>query len=184
MTPALLALTDPGQVPAAAVARLLTTGAALAAAAETGYAGAYAGWLTKAGAVATRLSPLLAAAVAGTATEAETAGLVSGERAAAAGLFLCSEIARRTTRREQIAAMGWATLHRAAYADATLTRREYAPNALLGLAFEPASRVAPIRILPGAEAAVTTLLRDPLLYAAEWDTEALAATLAQWVSVT
>lgn len=184
MTPALLAMTDPAKVPAAAVARLLVTGAALSAAAATVYAGTYAGWLAMAGALSTRLSPLLEAAVAGTATDAETAGLVSGERVALAGCRLCTEIARRTTRRERIAAMGWATLHRAIYADATLTRREYAPNALLGVAFEPAARVAPIRILPGAEGAVGSLLRDPLEYGASWDLPALAATLTRWVTVT
>lgn len=182
VSPAILALKEPAGVPAASVSRLLVTAASLLSASEGALAGGYAGWLAKASVLAERSSSLLAAAIDGTATEAETAGLINVTRIAHAGGNLFAELARRTTRRTQIAAMQWATLHRHVYADTALTQREHAINATLSVDATLAS--SPARILPGAEPAVAELSRDILTYGAAWELDDLASTLTQWVSVT
>jgi len=182
VSPAVLSLTDPAGVPTAAVARLLVTSADLLFASEGALAGGYSGWLAKASMLAGRASVLLDAAVDGSATESETAGLVNVTRIAKACASLFAELGRRTERRAQIAAMRWATLHRHMYADTALTQREYAVNATIGV--DATLATSPIRILPGAEPAVAELSRDWLAFGSSRDLEELAGTLTQWVSVT
>ena len=181
-SPAVLSLTDPGGVPEAAMARLLVTAAGLADASKSALAGGYAPWLAKAAVLAGRASRLLEAALDGSATESETAGLLNVTRVAHAGANLFSELARRTTRRTQIGAMQWASLHRKLYADTALTQREHAVNATLGIDVSLSS--SPVRILPGAEPAVAELDRDWLVFGSAWNLEELADTMTQWVSVT
>ena len=183
-TPALLALTDPANAPAAAMARLLVTAATLLTESTSVRAGPYAGFLALLAAVAGRVSPLLAAAIAGTATEQEIAGIANAEHLSRAGAALCDELAVRATRRERVTAMGWATLCRRLLADTALTTREHAAGAYLGMAWPNALEHAPIRILPGAEAPLVELARDPLLVGANWELDTLAATLTRWVTVT
>lgn len=179
-SPALLALTDPSAVPAAAVDRLLSTSAALYRASANPEAAGYASWLETSGAVARALAPLLLLATAGTATDSQAAALVAGERLALGGVRLSDEIARRAGRGARLAAMGWARLHRDMHADLLLTRREYAPDALLGADATAAAAGAIVRLLPGAAAALETLGADPLVRGAAWDLGGLAAALAAW----
>lgn len=180
-TPSYLALDRPGGVPDAAIARLLETSAALAEESATGLAGGWSGWLAKAGQIAGHASSLLAAAIDGTITESDAAGLINIERVSKVAANLFAELAVRTDRRGQIAAMYWATLHRRIYSDTTLTHREHAMNATININKTLAS--APVRILPGAEPAVSELSRDWLVFASGWDLESLAADLLQWVYV-
>jgi len=182
-TPALLALTEPSKAPDAAMARLLVTADALLYESESPRAGPYAGLLAMLSAAAERVSSLLAVAIAGSATGQEIAGIANTERLARAGAVLCDELAVRSTRREQVTAMGWATLCRRVLADTALTAREHAAGAYLGVAWPSALEHAPIRILPGADATLVELGRDPLLVGADWELDTLAATLARWVTI-
>lgn len=176
-----LALTAPAQYPSAALARLGDSAAALLAESLSARAGLYAGLLARLAAIADRAGPLLAAAMAQTATEAQLAGLASAERVAQAAERLFDEVARRTARRERVAAMRWARLCRQVWADVALLRREFLASAYLGVTWVEAQSAAPIRILPGAETAILMLQQDPLLAGSTWDVYDLASILSRWV---
>ena len=181
---ALVALTAPAQFPQAARARLGATAAALLAENLAARAGLYAGLLARLAAVIDRAGPLLTAAVNQTATEAQLAGLANAERVVRAAEPLFNEIARRAVRRERIYAMQWAQWTRQAWADVALVRREFAATVYLGVDWATAQAEAPVRILPGAEAALGQLAQDPLVTSDSWDLPTLAATLSRWVVVT
>ena len=181
---ALVALTAPAQFPQAAQARLGATAAALLAESLAARAGLYAGLLARLAAVIDRAGPLLTAAVNQTATEAQLAGLANAERVVRAAEPLFNEIARRAVRRERIYAMQWAQWTRQAWADVALVRREFAATVYLGVDWATAQAVAPVRILPGAEAALILLFQDPLLAGPTWDLIDLADNLSRWVVVT
>lgn len=181
MSPALLALTAPAQMPAAALARLGVTAATLLGESLSARAGLYAGLLGRLATLADRSRTLVTAALAGTASAADLAGMANAERVAHAGAVLLEEVARRAERRARIYAMQWAQDTRRLWADLALIRQEFAPSAYLGVDWSAAQTVATIRILPGAEGALTTLTQDPLRSAAAWDLPALATTLSRWV---
>lgn len=179
MNAAVIALIDPSAYPAAAMTRLLETGGLLRT--EAARADRYAPWLLKAADLAERSSSLLEVLLAGDATEGETAGVLNSERLARAGARLFAELARRLDRRLQIDAMYWAKLHRQWYHSVALTRREFAPTATLGLNTVAALPVASIRILPGAQATLAELDKDPWRVSATWDIPTMADTLTEWV---
>jgi hypothetical protein len=181
---ALVALTDPAQHPQAAQARLSETAASLLGESLSARAGLYAGLLARLAAVANRAGPLLALAVDQSASEAQLAGLANAERVLRAAESLWNEVANRATRRERIHAMRWAQQTRQGWADVALVRREFAATVYLGLDWVTAQTAAPVRILPGAEAALLTLNQDPLIMGATWDLSDLATTMTRWVVVT
>lgn len=180
---ALVALTAPAQFPQAAQARLAETAAALLGESLSTRAGLYAGFLARLAAVVDRAGSLLTVAVDQTATEAQLAGLANAERVVRAAEPLFNETARRAVRRERIYAMQWAQWTRQAWADVALVRREFAATVYLGVDWATAQAVAPVRILPGAEAALGQLAQDPLVTSDSWDLPTLAATLSRWVVV-
>lgn len=182
-TPAVLALTKPSAVPAAASVRLVTTGDTLLLLSDSTRAGVYAGWLNKAGRIAKKAADLLALAVAGNATERELAGLLNAERSMKAGAALFAELARRSSSRSRVDAMSWASMMRTVYHDITLTRREFAYGMTLSTNWADVSPTAAIRILPGAEMALTQLERDLLVYGSAWSLEAMADSLTAWVTL-
>lgn len=177
MSPALLALTDPAKVPDAASQRLADTAALLAAARHR-----YASLLVRMASVTQRASALLPLAVSGSSTDADLAALANCARVFRAVSALLSELAHRLDGLEQIETMRLATLLRHADADVRLVQREYVPLVYQGLDAEQAGLRESVRILPGAEAALAALDRDPILEGATWDLDQLAAALAKWVS--
>ena len=179
MQPSRVALVDPAAYPAAAMARLLETGGLLREAAAR--ADSYAPWMLKAADLTERSADLLAVLLAGSASEGETAGVLNAERLARAGARLFAELARRLGRRAQIDAMYWANLHRRWHHAVLLTRREFAPTATLGLNPSVALPVAAIRILPGALPTLLELDKDPWLFSAVWDIQAMTDALTEWV---
>lgn len=184
MTPALLALTNPLAYPAAALARLRATGQGLTAASRLADPAAYGVLLAKQGLVAERVADIMPGLMQSAASEAEMAAVANAERVARAGARLWDEVARRSQQRARYAAMGWACFGRRLVADVALVRREFAPTAYLGVDWTYSLERAPIRILPGAEPALTTLADDPLTWGASWDLSALAGLLSAWVLVT
>ena len=182
--PALVALMTPSQHPQSAMSRLGATAAALLSESLSVRAGLYADVLARLAAVADRAGPLLAAAVDQTATEAQLAGLANAERALRAGESLFNENAQRAVRRERLYTMQWAQRCRQAWADVALVRREFAATVYLGVEWVAARAEAPVRILPGAEAALMTLSQDPLIKGSTWNLPDLAATISRWVVVT
>lgn len=182
-SPALLALTSPQEVPAAAALRLSASGSELIADSLSSRAGIYSGWLNQSGLMAVSASTLLPLLIDGTATEAEVAALINVERIAKANINLFAELASRSTRRTMIDAMNWSHLYRLIYSDVALTRREFAPNASTGLSMLTAQATAPIRILPGAEPALVALTQDQYLVGQGYDLEGFTTLLLKWVVV-
>lgn len=181
--PALYALADPAQVPAAAAARLSETAAALLAESNLSWASLYASLLSTLSAVASKAALLLPLAAADTASERQLAGLDNAARLARAASNLFGIEARRASGRPKAAAMRWATLCRRLHADVALTLREHAYGAYIGTAWATAAETAPVRVLPGAAEAMAELAQDPVLVGDTWDIETLAATLAHYVAV-
>lgn len=180
MTASLIALEQPDAYPVAAAARLVETSTALTAAA---WHSPYAAWLTVLARVAARAAPLIASLVAGTATEAELAALANAERLGAAGSAWANELARRSAGRARSQAMNMGRLCRRLWADVRLPRREFAPTAYLGMAWERSLALTPIRILAGAETTLADLAGDPLVSGPSWDVAAQADLLAAWVRI-
>lgn len=176
-----IALHDPERYPAAAMGRLQETAATLLAEGLSTRAGLHGAWLARLADVLARVAPLITAAVAQTASEAELAGVANAERVLRAAEAWGNELARRSSRLERVHAMRWARLCRQGWADVALCRREYAATVYLGLDWLSAQPVAPIRILPGAESALTILADDPLVAGASWDLVALSQALVRWV---
>lgn len=183
-SPALLAITKPAAAPGAAALRLAETAARLMAEAASGRAGAYTAWLNQLAAVASRAALLLPAMVDNSATPAQLAGLVAAERIAQAGAGLFDVLAQRSLRRARADAMLWAKLHRRVYHDIRLIRHEFADIDVLDMERATAQRVAPIQLLPGAEGALETLTRDPLVDGVHFDLAKLAETLTKYTVVT
>jgi len=180
-TPSLLALTSPIEVPEAAIARLAATAELLDYESTTEIAASYGPWLAKASLMSALASDLLSDAVDGTISESNAAGLVNVERISRAMTALFGELSLRTEYRAKIAAMYWAKLHRRINADTALTHREYAKNATANI--DATLSTAPVRILPGAEPAVSELSRDWLVFGSTWNLSSLTADMLQWVQV-
>ncbi len=178
---ALLALSNPAGVPAAAVAALLATAGDLRGADGAAHSGQYAGLLTLLGDVAERASSLLAGAVMAQSSEEDLAGLANAERLSAAGARVFAALASRTEQYDRVVAMLWAKLARRLHADVLLVRREYAPSAYAGTNWTASLAGSPIRILPGAEPALTALSLDPLVYATGWDLPSFAEQISRFV---
>lgn len=183
VAPALSALTNPAATPAAVTDHLALLATACATAAASGQAGTYAGCLTLLARLATAGAPLLTAAVAGTATTAQIAGLLNAEQAALAVARLLDHLARSETRLARICAARWATWAHRLHADLCLTRREHAHEVTLVRDLMTVSGTAPVQIDAAAATAVATLSRDPLLTSSALDLPALAAALAAGVTV-
>lgn len=177
MTPALAALTNPRAVPAAAATRLAQTAAGFRAAGAQ--AGEYRALMVASGQRVDVSARLLRSVLAGTATEQEVVGLLNAERVSAACARLFEALAAGSVGRRRFAAMQWGRLARHWYADTALVRKEHAPMAVAGVDLSAAGRTAPIRVLPGAEPALSALGSDALL--ATWDPPELAEALARWV---
>jgi len=181
--PALLTLTAPLGVPAAAAERLLATSVTLKSEGESIRADRYSAWLLKMSVISEKASALLPILIAGNATEAETAGMMNVERIARAGAQLFGEVASRSQRRPMVDAMLWATLHRSVYSDVSLTRREFAPASALAIDWVTAQSMAPIRILPGAEPTLSELMRDPIYEGHHFDVASMTGALVNWVTL-
>ena len=170
---ALLALTAPEQVPAAAVLELRTLEARFADLAYFG--GVHAPLL----ALLARLSVAAATALELALAGGSAVALSTAGRIAAAGVRLFDEAAVRATGRERFVAMRAARACRDLYANTTLVAAEHAQSALL----VASAGTAPIRILPGADPAMATLARDPLVLAATWDLTTLSLRLARFIRI-
>ncbi len=177
-SPALYALISPSSVPQAAVSRLRWTSETLDAHAESARAGRFGPWLGKAARMAWIASDLLGTAITGQATSAEWTSLLNAERIALAGTVLFASQAARSDWLDMRAAMAWSSLHRDIYCDIMLTRREFANNQTDRLSSFSDSQ---IRILPGAEPALSILADDVVVYGSDWNTVELAETLYRWV---
>lgn len=181
-SPAVLALAAPAEVPAAALARIDVTGAALNAEVQSYRAGVYAPLADLLSRIAAAVSVPLSAAVADTASDTDIAAVVNAERAVRAARAIFDESARRETWHARASAMRLAHLARILWADVALTRREYAygytvPN------IESVLRRAPIRIYSAAEPALAMLALDPLAYGPGWNLTELSGLLVRWVMV-
>ena len=174
-------LHDPANAPRAAIASLLVTHDALLASAQTPRAERYAPLLQRLATVAKRSASLLSQVVKGTARDTEVVSVTNAGRIGFATARLFNEMARRQTHMSRVDAMDWATRCRRLSRDTALVVREHASTAGLGIDQERVQIEAEIRILPGAELAIAELARDPLLFAAGWDTNALADAIARWV---
>lgn len=173
--PALLALTKPQDVPAAASARLRAASVLYSTQQNQPYP-ALAAQLSK---LAVRSANLLDAAIARLATDAELVSLSNSARIWRATTALLNEQATRESGYRQVVAMLTAKTARHAYSDVHLTQREYIPTAYQQIKAHVSDVV--VRIQPGAEPAIKTLDQDPLLDGSRWDTAQLAELLVRWV---
>ncbi len=154
-TPAVLALTEPSKVPAAAIARLQQVSG------ETGLSG-YAELVAVLAQVAVLAAGLLELARRQQATRADGLALDNAQRLFKGAEQLFSALAPTLRSRERVHSMALAKRYRHAYADILLPRREYLQ--LQRYTLTTASTHSAIRLNERAQAALSVLDQDWLLH--------------------
>lgn len=182
-TPELLSLEKPAKVPEAAIARLVALSGTFSRYSEAAMLADYAALLRTLSGACSHASVALAAIIKPDATAVDLTTLTNAGRLALASMRLFEELALREERADRVTAMRWARACREMYHDTHTIQREYAPLVYLGQQIDEALTVASIRLLPGAEGALTELGRDWLLLGSHWTLPSLARSLSRYTGL-
>lgn len=154
MNPAVLALTEPSKVPAAAVARLAQTGTATLA--------GYSALINLLDQAAVSASAVLERSIKQTTTRADALALDNAERLFFGAERLFGALAKTLPSRNRVKAMALAKRYRHAHADILLTRREYMRQPRHALT--TASTHVAIQLNARAQSALSVLDQDWLVH--------------------